>query len=92
MHFFHKRITSLCIFLLLYTATFVIPEGFAPGTPVHTPTGFTAIENLEPGHEVVSFDLLKLMIYINNIPIKVTGRVVDGMMYIGSAWIPREFL
>jgi len=78
--------------LLLCTTTSVIPDGFAPGTAVHTPTGFTAIEQLQPGDEIVSFDLLKLMIYINNIPIKVTGRVVDGMMYIGSAWIPREFL
>jgi len=81
MNFFHKRIAPLCIFLLLYTATFVIPEGFAPGTAVHTPTGFTAIEQLQPGDEIVSFDLLK-RIYAKNRVVQRQKQTARALLHI----------
>ena len=81
MHFFHQRITRLCIFLLLFIYTITAPEGFAPGTPVRTPTGFITIENLEAGHEVISFDRLK-KIYAKNRVVKRHKHSTQALLHI----------
>jgi|GEM_PF-1692406 len=66
VHHLHiKGITYLFFLLLALSAQSLMSEGFAAGTAVHTPAGFRAIEEIEPGHEVLSFDRVKRVLAKN---------------------------
>ena len=53
-HMHIKRIIHGALFLLIFVTQLIMSEGFAAGTAVHTPVGFRPIEEIEPGHEVLS--------------------------------------
>jgi len=84
MHFFHQGIARICVFFLLLTTTFIFPDGFPQGTYIQTPSGFNTIENLEPGHEVISFDHLK-KIYAKNIVLQRHKQTTQDLLHIHYA-------
>jgi hypothetical protein len=67
-HVPHKHIRGISYLFLFFLALCAQPllgEGFLAGTAVHTPAGFRPIEEIEPGHEVLSFDRFKQLLAKN---------------------------
>lgn len=79
-HVPHKHIRGISYLFLFFLALCAQPllgEGFLAGTAVHTPAGFRPIEEIEPGHEVLSFDRFKQLL-AKNIVMQRHCRMVDA--------------
>jgi len=82
VHHLHiKGITYFFFLLLALSAQSLMSEGFAAGTEIYTPAGFRPIEEIEPGHEVLSFDRAKQLL-AKNIVLQRHCHAVDDLVQV----------